>query len=91
LVEGYKGAIRLYGDGKLTIQKLGKKEKEHPYSHANINFSGDCVYITQRHFINHLIDGKEFETNGKNYLKSLSVQEAVYESAKVKLPVKVKY
>ena len=51
LEEGYAGAIRLYGDGRMTIQKLGQPDTEHAYSHKNINFSGDCVYTTQRHFI----------------------------------------
>ncbi|MBN1996793.1 Gfo/Idh/MocA family oxidoreductase [candidate division KSB1 bacterium] len=91
LVEGYEGSIRLYGDGRLTIHKLGKKEKEHDYQHQNINFAGDCVYVTQRHFIDCLLNGDEFETNGPDYLRSLNVQEAVYQSAASKLPVNVKF
>jgi hypothetical protein len=35
----------------------------------------------QRHFIDRMLDGKPFETNGREYLKTLAVQEAVYESA----------
>ncbi|WP_066627052.1 Gfo/Idh/MocA family protein [Labilibacter marinus] len=81
LVEGEKGAIRLYPDGKITIQKLGEKEVEREYKHVNNGFAGDCCYITQRHFVDCLIDGSEFETNGDDYLRSLKVQEAVYESA----------
>ena len=30
------------GDGRLSIQKLGEQEKDPPYKHENINFSGDC-------------------------------------------------
>ena len=91
LVEGRNGAIRLYGDGKLTIQLLGMSEEEHPYRHENVNFAGDCVYKTQRHFIDHLINGGKFETNGENYLKSLTVQDAVYESAEKGVPVHVNF
>lgn len=85
-IDGLQGTIRLYSDGKITIQKLGKPEIEHSYKFRAINFSGDCVYATQRHFIDCLISGREFETNGIDYLKSLKVQEAVYQSAKTGMP-----
>ncbi len=89
LVEGTGGSIRLYGDGRLTIQQLGQPEEDHPYKHENIEFAGDCVYTTQRHFIDNMISGDPFEPNGENYLKSLRVQEAVYLSAEKQEAVKV--
>jgi predicted dehydrogenase len=91
LVDGNGGSIRLYTDGEITIQPLGQAESEHEYKHENRNFSGDCCYFTQRHFIDHLIDGKPFETNGSEYLRTLAVQEAVYASADQKTAVEVKY
>jgi len=53
--------------------------------------SGDCCYFAQRHFIDRLIDGKPFETNGTEYLRTLAVQDAVYESAEQGTPVYVRY
>jgi D-apiose dehydrogenase len=91
LLEGYEGAIRLYGDGRITIQKLGEKEVDHSYHHENINFAGDCVYTTQRHFIDCLLNGNEFETNGPDYLRSLASQEAAYKSAKTEKPVTINF
>ena len=88
-LDGLKGTIRLYADGRLTIQKLGQAEKQHLYDFKNINFAGDCVYATQRHFIDCLISGNEFETNGFDYLKSLAVQEAIYRSSVENLPVQI--
>ncbi len=88
-IDGLEGTIRLYPDSRLTIKRLGEKEKEHAYDFRNMNFAGDCVYTTQRHFVDCLISENEFETNGKDYLKSLAVQEAIYESAKVRMPVDV--
>lgn len=85
-IDGTQGTIRLYANGKLTVQKLGKKEKEHSYNMQPINFAGDCVYTTQRHFIDCLLNDLEFETNGPDYLKSLAVQEAVYLSAQSGMP-----
>jgi predicted dehydrogenase len=82
LLEGDGGSIRLYGDGRITIQKLGEKEDVHKYPYTTMEFAGDCVYTTQRHFIDCLLSGEEFEPNGPDYMKSLEVQEAVYESGR---------
>ncbi len=90
LLEGEKGSIRLYSDGKITIQNLGEAEKAHVYPHHNIGFAGDCCYIFQRNFVDHFIGDLPFETDGVNYLKTLKVQEAVYASAEKRLPVAVK-
>ncbi len=81
LVEGLGGGIRLYSDATLTVQKLGERETPHEYQHEDRGFAGDCAYHFQRHFVDRLIDGQPFETNGHSYLATLAVQEAVYESA----------
>ncbi len=83
LVEGSGGTIRLYGDGRLTLQPLGQPEREHAYQHERRGFAGDCVLATQRHFIECLASGEAFETGGREYLRSLEVVEAVYEAAKL--------
>lgn len=88
-IDGTKGTIRLYPDGKITIQPLGKPEKIHVYPMDDRNFAGDCVYATQRHFIDCLLTGEEFETNGPDYLRNINVQEAVYRSAVTGMPEKV--
>jgi predicted dehydrogenase len=89
LVDANGGSIRLYLDGRITIQQLGEKERPHDYHHEDRAFSGDCCYTTQRHFIDRMLDGKPFETNGHEYLKTLAVQEAVYESASKNIAVSV--
>lgn len=89
LIDGGKGSIRLYSNGKLTIQKLGKSEKEHEYTHNSLGFAGDCCYIFQRNFIDNLIAQQPFETSGENYLKTMLIQDAVYQSAQIGLPVSI--
>lgn len=89
LLEGNKGSIRLYDDGKITIQKLGEKEVDHPYPFAKIDFGGDCVYATQKHFITQLISGEPFESEVPYYLKNLVVQDAIYRSSEIGVPVEV--
>jgi len=91
LVDASGGSIRLYLDGRVTVQPLGEKEREHVYHHEDRGFSGDCCYFAQRHFIDRMLDGKPFETNGPEYLRSLAVQEAVYASAESGRPQRVEY
>ncbi len=80
-VEADGGTIRLYDDGRLTIQVLGEAEREHPYQRSTDGFAGDCVLATQQHFVDCLRNGAPFETDGASYLRSIAVQEAMYRSA----------
>ena len=91
LLDASGGSIRLYLDGRVTVQPLGEKEREHFYHHEDKGFSGDCCYFTQRHFVDRMLDGRPFETNGPEYLRSLAVQEAVYASAQAGRPRCVEY
>jgi predicted dehydrogenase len=91
LVEGDAGCLRLDLNGRLTLQRLGGPVEEVPYAHERRGFAGDCCFLTQRHFVDRLLDGKPFETSGEEYLKTLAVQEAVYESASERSPIAVKY
>jgi D-apiose dehydrogenase len=87
LVEGDAGSLRLYPDGRLTLQPLGGSESEIPYTHEPRGFCADCCYFTQRHFVDRMLDGQPFETSGQDYLKTLRVQAAVYNAADTRLPV----
>jgi predicted dehydrogenase len=91
LVDAEGGSIRLYTDGRLTVQKLGQPERTHEYQHPTHGFAGDCCYTTQRHFVDRLIDGGPFETGGHDYLRTLAVQDAVYASAEKKESISVDY
>jgi predicted dehydrogenase len=87
LVEGNRGSLRLYGDGRITVQPLGEDEREYAYAHEDRGFGGDCCYATQRHFVDRMLDRSPFEISGEEYLQTLAVQEAVYESAATGVPV----
>jgi D-apiose dehydrogenase len=89
LIEGNGGSIRLYNDGKITIQRLGRPEIEHIYTHENKNFAGDCVYFTQRHFVDSMLNNQPFETSGEEYLKNIIVQEKAYLSNEAKIPIHI--
>lgn len=88
LVEGNGGTIRLYGTGRLTVQKLGEAEQDLDYPFERRGFAGDCVLATQQHFVDCLRNDRPFETSGSEYLKSLSVVEAIYQSSESRGPVR---
>ncbi|MGQ9504006.1 MAG: Gfo/Idh/MocA family protein [Thermogutta sp.] len=89
LLEGERGSIRVYPDGRLTLQLLGTSEETVEYRPSQHGFAGDCCYAAQRHFVDGLLAGTPFETSGEDYLKTLTVQEAVYQSAATGQPVAV--
>ncbi|WP_394971068.1 Gfo/Idh/MocA family protein [uncultured Croceitalea sp.] len=89
LIEGDGGSLRLYDDGRITLQPLGKEEKEHFYPFQRINFAGDCVFETQKHFIHQLLTSKPFETEINSYITNIKIQEAIYNSNATGLPQKV--
>jgi predicted dehydrogenase len=80
-LEANGGTIRLYDDARITIQPLGEAERDHVYTPSQHGFAGDCVYETQRHFVDGLLNETPFETDAESYAKSIAVQEAMYRSA----------
>ena len=89
LLEGDRGALRLDQEGRMSVHPLGEPPHEHAYSHERRGFAGDCVHATLQHFVDGLCAGTPFETDGREYLKTLAVQEAVYVSAATGAPTLV--
>jgi D-apiose dehydrogenase len=90
LLEGDSGAIRLDEEGRMSIHRLGERACDHPYAHERRGFAGDCVHATLQHFVDALGAGTPFETGGRDYLRTLAVQEAIYASAATGVPATVK-
>ena len=91
LVEGNGGSLRLYLDGRLTVKPLGGEEQEIAYPHERRGFAGDCCFIAQRHFADCLLTGAPCETSGAEYLKTMAIQEAMYESAVQRGPIDIRF
>ena len=89
LLEGDRGAIRLDEEGQMSVHRLGERACSHTYAHERRGFAGDCVQATLQHFIDGLRTGTPFETDGRDYLNTLAVQEAVYQSAATGTPAAV--
>ncbi|MDJ0991077.1 MAG: Gfo/Idh/MocA family oxidoreductase [Desulfobacterales bacterium] len=85
-LDGAGGHLIMDSCGDLTIKPLGRSSYRHEYYHEQLGFAGDSVYNTLQHFVTHLIEGRLFETNGREYLKTLEVVEACYRSAASGMP-----
>lgn len=79
-IDGSKGHIELNTDGSLTIKQLGEPAQKIDYTHERKGFAGDCVYHLQRHFTDCMRNDQPFESTGEDYLKSIALVEACYES-----------
>ncbi len=91
VIDGSKGTIRLYGDGKITQQTLGQPEKEVVYKPSKVGFCGDSVYAFQQHFVDAMLGNAQLETRLNDYMANLKVEEAMYASAVSGMPVEVEY
>lgn len=82
LVEADGGSLWLDSDGQITVKPLGQIPYKHNYVHQRRGFAGDCVFAAQQHFLHYLDGQSDCETSASEYLKTLEVVEALYDSAK---------
>jgi predicted dehydrogenase len=80
-IDGMQGHLTMDTESRMRVKRLGELGRDIDYPRENVNFGGDCVYSTQRHFVDSLLAGTEFESNGEDYLKTLRVVEAIYEAS----------
>ena len=80
-IDAMGGHLTMDTESNIRLKPLGGDGFQVDYPRADLNFCGDCVYFLQRHFVDCMLSGREFESNGEDYLKTLRVVEAVYESA----------
>jgi predicted dehydrogenase len=81
-IDASRGHLTLNTDSTIRIKPLGEPGRDLDYLRQNVNFAGDCVYFLQRHFVDCMRSGREFESNGLDYLKTIEVVDAAYESAR---------
>ena len=78
-IDGSHGTLSMLGDGSLWLGngELSRIDWQPPTT----GYRGDSALATQRHFVECLASGDEFETNGQDYLFTVKMVEASYESA----------
>lgn len=80
-IDATGGHLTLDTEGNMRLKPLGQPGYDVAYEHENRNFAGDCVHGLQRHFVDCMLSGSEFESTGEDYLKTTDVMFAAYESA----------
>jgi predicted dehydrogenase len=88
-IDATRGHLTMDGSSAIRVKRLGEPVVELEYVRENKNFAGDCVYATQRHFVECLVSGRPFESSGADYLNNVRVVEAAYESARTASSVRV--
>ncbi|MBY0504127.1 MAG: Gfo/Idh/MocA family oxidoreductase [Bryobacteraceae bacterium] len=84
-IDGERGSFSMLGDGSLW-QGNGNLTRL-PFEPPTAGYKGDSALATQRHFLTCLLSGQPFETNGRDYLFTVSMVEASYESAATRATV----
>jgi len=90
-IEGSGGVLTLDGYGTLRLRKFESNESiKIPYEWNDIDYAGDCVYLTNKHVVDHLRLGTPVMNTAAEYLTNLRIEAAVYHSAetgkKVEIP-----
>ena len=89
-IDGSKGHLEMDLAGDLTSKPLGKPSRTIEYDHPRVNFASDCCYHLQRHFVEQVLSEQPFEAEVEDYLKTLELVEACYESSKTSQVVHLK-
>jgi len=80
-IEGSEGSLSLDGYGTIRYREHGQaKPKVCSYEFDDKEFGGDCVYLTNRHVVEHLVGGSTLENEASDYLINRKIEEAIYES-----------
>jgi D-apiose dehydrogenase len=81
-IDGTAGHLTMDTSSTIRIKRLGQAATELEYMRERKNFAGDCVFFLQRHFVDCMLSGNEFESNGQDYLNNVRIVDAAYESAR---------
>jgi predicted dehydrogenase len=87
-IDAAGGHLTMDTSSRIRLKPLGEPARDLEYARADVNFAGDCVYFLQRHFVDCMATGADFESDGLDYLKTIGVVEAAYRSAALKQVVR---
>lgn len=80
-VEGDRAMLRMNEDGRLWRTEYGGPEQPHDYEIPREGYRGDSVRAAQRHYAECLASGRESESEGRAYLRTVEAVTACYRSA----------
>ncbi len=81
-IEGSEATLMLNGNAQIHIRKHGSTEQQSQhYTWTNTDFGGDCVYRTNRHIADYLINKTPLQNTAEQYLINREIEERIYHSA----------
>jgi predicted dehydrogenase len=80
-IDASKGHIEMNEEGVIRVKLLGQPAFDIDYAPSRHGFTGDSVHAVQRHFVDCVLGGKSFESTLDDYLKTVRLVEAGYQSA----------
>lgn len=80
-IDGSKGHLEMNYEGELYIKRLGRSGYIHEYAYEDTGFAGGCVHALQQHFVRQMLAHAPFESTGEDYLRTIRIVEATYQSA----------
>ena len=89
-IEGKNSFIRLDRDGIITVKPLFRPALKHEYEIPKAGYRGDSCRMASQHFVDCLLSGDPFETEGEEYLKQvMRTVFAGYESAQTRKVIRL--
>jgi len=88
-IEGDGGYIAMDAESKLRLESSGHQETSGPFAPQYADYYVESFSQTEQHFCECVRDGKEFETSGRDNLKTLGITLEAYRSMNNGLPLKV--
>jgi D-apiose dehydrogenase len=89
-LEGCGGHLRLEPSGRLWRRPLFGTDEICPVDVPAEGYRGDSVRAALQHFVDGLRQGGRFETGGRDYLRTMRVVFAAYESAERGVTIEVR-
>lgn len=81
-IEGSAGTLTLDGYGVIRLRPFGQNDAENvSYIWDDTDYAGDCVYLTNKHIVDHLRFETQVMNTAAEYLTNLRIEEAIYRSA----------
>jgi D-apiose dehydrogenase len=80
-IEGDRGMVRLTSNGRMFLAEHGKDEQELPFRAPDVGYRGDSIRAAQEHYVTCLRTGQPSESDGEDYLKTVTAVETCYKSA----------
>lgn len=88
-LEGERAMLGMDGFGRMEVKEHGGEARAHEYEIPQAGYRGDSVRAFQSHAVRCLQSGARCESEAEEYLKTVLLVEACYESAASGKPVRL--